>query len=350
MEYRTLGNSDLFLSVLGLGCWPFGGGEYWGDQDQADVDAVVNLALDLGVTYFDTAEAYNNGTSEQSLGIALHRRRGEAIVGSKVSPSNCQPETLREHCDASLARLQSDVIDLYMVHWPFNPLAVKHFTSDETLIASPPSAEDAFRTLGDLKDEGKIRAIGVSNFGVTQLEEALATGVTIVANQLAYNLVSRAIEVEILPFCRQNGISIIGDMGLQQGILTGKYERPEDVPPMRARSRHFRDSRGQGLSRHGDDGAEEELFNSLAEIRRISTEIGYPMGQVALAWAAANSDVTCTLVGSRDAGQFEENLKSLEVPLTPSLIAELNNATIQLLEKMGPNPDYYESNKHGRIW
>jgi len=194
MERRRCGKSDLELSVLGIGCWSFGGGEYWGAQEEGDVRAVVHTALDHGINYFDTAEGYNEGRSEESLGKALGGRRHEAVIGTKVSPSNAEPAVLRAHCEDSLRRLQTDCIDLYMVHWPITRYSV----------------EDAFGTLRTLQSEGKIRSIGVSNFGVQQLSEALTTGARIDVNQLCYNLLSRAIEVEILPLCRQQGIGVLG--------------------------------------------------------------------------------------------------------------------------------------------
>ena len=122
MQARSCGKSDLVLSVLGLGCWSFGGGAYWGRCDQADADAVVRRAVELGITYFDVAEAYNNGRSEESLGIALKGvPREKVLIGSKVSPSHCYANTLPAYCDASLRRLGLDYLDLYMIHWPIHP-------------------------------------------------------------------------------------------------------------------------------------------------------------------------------------------------------------------------------------
>src|SRR5208282_1318175 len=111
MEYRKLGKSDLHVSVLGVGTWPFGGGDYWGAQNQDDVDQVVHRALDLGINFFDTAEMYNNGASETSLGIALKGQRDRAIIGSKVTPANAAPDTMRKSCEQSLKRLGTDYID-----------------------------------------------------------------------------------------------------------------------------------------------------------------------------------------------------------------------------------------------
>ena len=245
MEKRACGRLGIEVSVLGIGCWSFGGGDYWGAQEESDVRAVVHAALDHGVTYFDVAETYNAGRSEESLGRALKGRRAEAVIGSKVSPSHTEPAVLRAHCEASLRRLQTDYVDLYMVHWPITQYSVN----------------DAFATLRDLQSEGKIRAIGVSNFGVQQLAEALDMGAPIQVNQLCYNLLSRAIEVGILPLCRRKGIAVLGYMPLMQGLLTCKYRTPDEMPDVRVRAtfeaivrehgtaRRERRRRSSGLSR-----------------------------------------------------------------------------------------------------
>lgn len=123
-EKNTIGTSRIELSALGMGCWAYGGGSYWGSQAQRDVNDIVNHALDQGLSCFDTAEVYNNGASEESLGIALKGRRHQAVIGSKVSTSNVKPQALRQHCEASLRRLGTDYIDIYMLHWLVNPKAI----------------------------------------------------------------------------------------------------------------------------------------------------------------------------------------------------------------------------------
>lgn len=205
---------------FGDGCWQFGGdsNSYWGDQSQKDVVEVVSMALDNGINYFDTAEMYNDGESERSLGLALKGRRHKAIIGTKIKPSNTKSKTLREHCEASLRRMQTDYIDLYMLHWPINAQSILHFSNDESLIADPPTVEEVFHTLKELQQEGKVRYIGISNHGIEQMEEVRKTGVQVVANQLIYNLICRAVETEILPYCADHRIGVIGYMGLHQAF------------------------------------------------------------------------------------------------------------------------------------
>lgn len=347
MKRRKLGASGLELSVLGMGCWQYGGGSYWGNQDQQDVDQVVHQALDIGINYFDTAEVYNDGESERSLGLALKGCRHKAIIGSKISTANVRADLLRNHCEGSLQRLQTDYIDVYMLHWPVNPLAVKHFTPDPELIANPPQVAEVFEGLQRLKQEGKILHIGVSNHGVKQLSVVLQTGVPIAVNELAYNLLSRAIEEEVLPYCRNEGVGVIGYMPLQQGLLSGKYHSLDELKPMLARSRHFQHSRGQG-TRHGEEGAEPEIMQALGQIRQLADELNLPMNVLSLAWAIANEGITSTIVGSRNARQLMLNAQAAEIELSAGVLQRLNEITEPVLLKLGNNPDYYENRYNSR--
>ena len=190
-----MAHQELQLSRLGNGCWSYGGGDYWGDRDQSETNKIVDVSLDRGITYFDTAEGYYDGGSETSLGIALKHRRDEALIGTKVSPSHARPSDLRRSCEASLRRLQTDYIDYYMMHWPINDPEI--------------SVEEAFREMENLKKEGKIRHIGISNFGVTQMEELIGLGIDVSVNQLVYNVISRAIEFDIIPYCKKHNIPLI---------------------------------------------------------------------------------------------------------------------------------------------
>lgn len=345
-----MSNTNLSLSVLGMGCWAYGGGKYWGEQSQKDVDEVVHAALDLGINYFDTAEVYNDGESERALGLALKGRRTEAVIGTKVSTSNTKADDLRRHCEESLKRLGTDYIDLYMLHWPINPKAIAHFTSDKGLISSPPSIEEAFSTLLQLQQEGKIREIGISNHGVLQMEEVRKTGVNIAVNELPYNLISRGIEEEVLPYCKKNNIGVLGYMALQQGILAGKYSLAESIPAAQAHSRHFHFSRGADQSRHGEAGAEKEIFELLQVMNKIALEINTNILYLSLAWAMAKEGITSTLVGSRNISQLTMNVGAASFKLPGDVIEMLNRLSEPVLAKMGSNPDYYESRKNSRIY
>ena len=348
MEHRQCGRSGLKLSALGLGCWAFGGGAYWGDCDQADTDAVVHRAVELGINYFDTAEAYNAGRSEESLGKALRGiPREQVIVGTKVSPSNCYTKTLPVHTEASLRRLGVEHIDLYMIHWPIHPHSIRHFTDDEAVIRNPPTVHEAFAALKKLQEQGKVRHIGVSNFGEARLEEALGVCPDLVANQLPYSLLTRTIERDILPRCRRLGIGVIGYMTLLQGVLADLYPTLDDVPPHQCRTRHFHCTRSP-LTRHGELGAEEETNAALAGVRRIMHETGMTMAEIATKWALAGQGISCCLVGARKVSKLEENVQAAQRPLPPEIIRQLNIVTQPVLEKLGNSFDYYESLENNR--
>jgi aryl-alcohol dehydrogenase-like predicted oxidoreductase len=338
----------LTLSALGLGCWSFGGGTYWGDCDQADADAVVRRAVELGITYFDAAEAYNAGRSEESLGKALVGvPRERVIIGTKVSPSNCYARTLPGHCEASLRRLGLEYVDLYMIHWPIHPHSIRHFSRDAAIIASPPSDVEAFSALAELKRQGKIRHVGVSNFAGSRLEEAVRIFPDIVVNQLPYSLLTRAVERDILPRCHRLGIGVIGYMTLLQGVLTDLYPTLADVPPHQARTRHFSRRRSE-LIRHGENGAEEETTQALAEIRRIAREAGLTTAALAIKWALAGQGVSCCLIGARKVAKLDANVRAMAGPLSPEIIRALNAATQPLLDTLGDGFDYYESVANNR--
>jgi myo-inositol catabolism protein IolS len=330
LETRKLGRSGIEVSALALGCWAMGGGPGWGDQDEALSIATVHAALDCGINFFDTAEGYGNGRSEEVLGKALVGRRQEAIVATKISPNHAAPLDVRPTLEASLRRLRTDVVDLYIIHWP---------------VTAHPVA-DTLAVLQDLKAEGKIRAIGVSNHGPQQLGEVFESGVQIDANQVCYNVLSRAVEMEVLPLCRQHQVSVTAYMPLFQGILADKYRAPDEVPPFRARTRHFRGDRPR--ARHGGTGLEAETFAALDAIRAIAAELGQPMANVALAWAMAREGVTSVLAGARTPQQVERNVRAAALPLLPQVIARLDQVTEDLKRALGPNIDYWQGTATSR--
>jgi aryl-alcohol dehydrogenase-like predicted oxidoreductase len=343
---RQCGKHGLKLPILGMGCWAYGGGEYWGAQSQKDVDEVVRVAMDHGCNFFDTAEAYNNRASEASLGLALQGvPRDRVIIGTKISPSNTRPDKLKEHCEESLRRLRTDYVDVYMVHWPMTPHSIQHFTSDRDI--EVPNVQDAFDTLVQLQKAGKIRYIGLSNFGPAKLDEAIATGAEIAINELPYSLLTRAIELEILPKCRSLGIGVLGYMSLLQGVLADIYPTLDDVPDWQRRTRHF-DSRRTPHTRHGLPGFEPETNATLTSIRAIASKYGTTMPKLALKWAMAGPGVTSSLCGSRNVQELHQNIKAAQEPLISEVIEELNAVTQPLLEKLGPSFDYYENAANDR--
>lgn len=346
MKKNICKNSGLELSQLGTGCWSFGGGDYWGEQNQKDVNNVVHASVDMDINYFDTAEAYNEGRSESSLGEAIQGiPRDKIIVGTKINPSNCYTETLIKHCHGSLKRLRTDYIDLYMIHWPIHPHSIRHFTDDIHVIENPPEIHEAFETLMKLREQGKIRYIGVSNFSSNRLKDLPLEEV--VVNELPYNLFCRSAEYDILPKCADTGIGVIGYMALLQGILADIYPSLADVPVWQRRTRHF-NSNGTKECRHGERGAEAETNAALESIRQICKDTGFSMAEISIKWILENPAITCTLVGSRNIHELEANVKSVREPLSGDLKRELDKITWPIMEKLGNHLDYYESAENDR--
>ncbi len=346
MKSRSCGKHALSLPVLGIGCWSFGGGEYWGRQDQKDVDSIVAAALEHGCNYFDTAEVYNEGRSEESLGKALQGKRETAIIGSKISPDHLYPGTLQKHCEESLRRLQTEYIDLYMIHWPVNTVSMKHYSEDEDILDQPPNILEAMELLEDLRIQGKIRFIGVSNFGVSQLDEIESFSVCV--NEVCYNLLSRSIELSIMPHCKKMGIGLIGYMPLMQGLLTGKFTSLDEIPWQRTRSRHFSGER-KG-SRHGGGGYESLVIRTMKELSDFAAEAGIELRHLALAWSLAREAVTCTVNGVRSIEQLVDNISAVDVSLDSDIYTRLNDITSPLMHAMGGNADLYESDEDSRIY
>ena len=190
-----------------------------------------------------------------------------------------------------------------------------------------------------MKTEGKIRAIGVCNYGHQQLSEGLSYGAPIETNQLCYNLLSRGIELDILPLCHQHQIGILAYMPLLQGILADRFRSVEEIPPQQSRFRHFRPDRE--MSKHEETGAEIEFWQTLEQIRQICREENQPMSQLAIAWVMAKSAVSCVLVGTRNKTELTKNLETINYVMPADLEAKLDSVTAPLLKKMGGNADYF---------
>ena len=329
MEYRTLGGADVSVSVIAMGCWAIVGDATWGAQEESTSLATIHAALDAGINFFDTAEQYGDGYSETLLGKALAGRRHEAVIASKVSSPNLAAADLKAACERSLGRLKTDYIDLYQIHWPN---------------AEIPLAE-TMGALEDLRAAGKVRAIGVCNFGVGDLGDLTAVG-TVATNQLPYSLLWRAIEYGIQQRCVDNNIGILCYSPLVQGLLTGKFAAPDDVPEGRARTRHFSSNRPQ--TRHTEPGCETETFAALARIRQISEQLDAPMSRVALAWLLHQPGVTSVLAGARSPEQIHENVEAGALRMPPAVVDALSAATDDVKAKLGANPDMWSTESRFR--
>lgn len=325
MQYRKLAKTDIEVSTVAFGCWAIVGGFNWGPQDEQDSLAALRAAYESGVTFFDTAEGYGNGYSEQLIAKALGDVRDNMVIATKVSPNHFAPEELHAACERSLRNLKTDRIDLYQLHWPNHDIPIG----------------DTLAILEELKTAGKIRAYGVSNFGPRDLNDLLQTSYSISSNQLAYNLLFRAIEHEIQPICVQADTSILCYSPILQGLLAGKFANADEVPDDRARTRHFTGTRPQ--ARHGEAGAESETFAAIDKIRQIANEIGQPMADVSLAWLLQQPAVTSVITGGRNVEQARLNVRAGDLTLPADVVHCLSEVTEPLKQQLGTNADMWQN-------
>lgn len=313
------------ISPLTLGCWNFADPTAWGDQDESEAVATIHEALDRGINCFDTASLYGDGASEELLGRALSDRRERAIVATKVARWHLPSDQLRESCEGSLRRLKMDVIDLFQVHWPSREVPM----------------EETIETLNALRDEGKIRAFGVCNFGRLDLAEWIEKGGALTTNQVAYSLLSRGVEAHIVPGVLNAGMKLLCYSPLMQGLLTGRYVDPDTFPEQRARSRHFHKDRP--LSRHGEEGFEEETFAVIRNLIDLATQWELPLSTLSLRWLIQKESVGSVIFGARSREQLQMNLKAFDVSLSSEQMKALDVATDGLKKLMGSEPDIWQN-------
>jgi len=308
MEKRKLGNTDIEVSAISLGCWPMGGW-YWGNADDEKSIRTVHKALELGINFFDNAPVY--GHAEEVLGKALQGRRQEAIIGTKAS-AGLSPERLGAQIEDSLKKLQTDYIDVYYVHWP---------QRSEPLSRTMEAFEQ-------LRREGKIRAIGVSNFTVKMLEMASKYG-TVDVLQPPYNLIWRFIEEDELPYCREHNISIVTYSSLAQGILTGT---------IRLSTRYAGEDKRPGSILWRPENFGKCLYTA-ERLRAVAKELGVSVVQLALRWLVSQPGVTSALVGARTESEITENAGSLDFELPKETLAQVQEISNEIYHSM---PHYYD--------
>jgi aryl-alcohol dehydrogenase-like predicted oxidoreductase len=311
LKTRQLGNSELKLTAIGFGAWAIGGGNWefgWGPQDdQESVDSIVR-ALDGGVNWIDTAAIYGLGHSEEIVAKALATTSKKPYVFTKCTMRwdenrhiyrSLKKDSLREEVENSLRRLKRDVIDLYQVHWP-DPEA---------------EIEEGWEALARIKEEGKVRYIGVSNFNVEQMKRALKIA-PITSLQPPFSLLKPDIQNEILPFCKENNIGVINYSPMASGLLSGKMtaERIAAMPAddWRRRAPQFQEPH---LSRN------LKLVELLREIGNVHN---VQPGVVAIAWTLHNPAVTAAIVGARRADQVDGILPAATFRLSDDEVARID--------------------------
>ncbi|MBD2609725.1 MAG: aldo/keto reductase [Nostoc sp. ZfuVER08] len=310
MQTKQLGNSELQITPIGFGAWAIGGGGWtfgWGAQDDEESIAAINRALDLGVNWIDTAAVYGLGHSEEIVAKALKGRSHRPYIFTKCSliwdekgkiSNSLKADSIQREVEASLRRLDVETIDLYQIHWP-NP---------------DPEIEEGWTTLAKLKDEGKVRYIGVSNFNVQQLQRVQKIA-PVTSLQPPYSLVKRDVEKEILPFCKENNIGVIVYSPMQSGLLTGKItpERVANFPDddWRKNNTEFQEPR---LSRN---------LKLVEILRHIGEKHGRSPGEVAIAWTLNNPALTGAIVGARNPQQVEGIIGAGELRLNQQELDEI---------------------------
>lgn len=330
MRYVSLPGTDWKVSRVVMGCWALAGDQTWGPQDENEAIAAIHAAIDAGINFFDNAELYGNGAAEELLGKALSARGENVFVASKFNWEHARREQVIAACDRSLRRLNRECIDLYQIHWANWDV----------------SFEETWEALQYLRKQGKIRAIGVCNFGPQDLAAILRLGRPS-TNQLPYGPLFRAIEYEIVPACLAAGVGILCYSPLTIGLLTGKFKSADEVPAGRARTRHF--SSRRPLTRHGEPGCEEETFRAIAEIQSLAEELGMSVTQLALAWLLHRPGVTAVINGMRRPEQARQNAVAAEIDLEPAVVSRIESITNSIKEKLGKNPDMWEGENRSRF-
>jgi aryl-alcohol dehydrogenase-like predicted oxidoreductase len=308
MQYRQLGKSGLRVSAIGLGGNTFGNG-----ADEAQTGRIINRALDIGINFIDTADVYSRGVSEQYVGKAVAGRRQQALIATKVNgrmgdlpnDQGLSRKHIMDGIEASLTRLGTDYVDLYQVH-----------QVDQTT-----PVYETLATLDDLVRQGKVRYIGCSNHAAWQICEALWAAdrknlTPYVSVQPRYNIFDRAIERELVPFCRQYGIGIIPYSPLAGGLLTGKYTHGEPPPP---------DTRA-GRNPRMQSQMTAEQMGKVSALGKWAREQGHTVGELALAWLLSRPEISTVIAGATQPDQVDANAKAAEWTLSDADLKQIDEA------------------------
>lgn len=301
MQYETVGKSSLKFSKIILGTWQ-AGKAMWADIDDKDSSRAIRGALDFGISTIDTAPIYGDGHSEKIIGQALKGvARNKYQIATKAWVASLKFDQVIEQCNQSLRNLQTDMIDLYQIHWPAGTFNSELVPISETM-----------KALNKLQTSGKIKHIGVSNFSKAQLQEAMEYG-EIISNQPPYSLLWRYYDQEINPFCRENDISILAYSSLAQGILTGKFNRNH-------------------VFRAGDHRAANKLIQPsvfanieivLDGLREYAHKYQTTIGNIALNWLIGQPK-TFAIVGMRNLAQVEDTARCMDFNLTEAELKEID--------------------------
>jgi aryl-alcohol dehydrogenase-like predicted oxidoreductase len=308
MQYRNLGTNGPPISVVGFGTWA-AGGDMWGAIQDDDIVAAMRRAFELGVTWYDTADAYGWGHAEELVAKAFDGRRDEVFIATKLGIRkkgfSLAPDYVPEACEASLKRLNTDHIDLYQIHWPGDrktPL------------------EDSWEAMTKLQAEGKVRYIGVSNFRVKHLAKCEPMQ-HVDSNQPEYSMLIRDAEDEVLDWCKEHGTGVVTYGSLAYGLLTGKFKADASFSESDWRSGSM------GIEYYDELFAPNVFRKHLAtveKLKELASGIGITVAQLAIAWLLANEAVTSAIVGAKRPSQIEETAAAGDVVLTAETRAEID--------------------------
>ncbi|MDJ0532929.1 MAG: aldo/keto reductase [Xenococcaceae cyanobacterium MO_207.B15] len=314
MKMRSLGTSEIQITPIVMGTWQAGKRMWVGIEDSESIEA-IRAAYNAGITTVDTAEIYGEGHSEQIVAKALGDVRDKVVYASKVFANHLKYDQVIEACDRSLQNLNTDYIDLYQIHWPSGS-----FNSEVVPI------EETMNALNKLKEQGKIRAIGVSNFSRTQLEAAAQYG-RIDSLQPPYSLFWRQVETDAMPYCVANNISILAYSSLAQGLLTGKFGLDHKFAEgdHRAKNKLFQGENYQ------------KVQTALQQLRPIAQSHNCTLAQLSLAWLIAQPQ-TNAIAGARNAQQAKDNAKAVSVNLSPDELKEIDRIGKQVTDHLDSNP------------
>ncbi len=307
---RNIGNTDIQITPVAMGCWPISGVTSVDVTEEASL-ATLNAAFDSGINFFDTAYCYGyEGESERLIAKALSGKRDEIVIATKggihwagkKQVRDASPERIKKECDESLERLQTDRVELYYLHGPDPEIPVSE-------------SAGAFK---ELFDAGKILSVGVSNFTLDQLQE-FATVCPISAYQPRYNMLQRDIETDRLPWCISNQVSVMAYWPLMKGLLAGKLARDHQFAP--------EDGRQKYPMFHGEEWEKNQDF--LDQLRSLAEELNRTIAQVVIRWTIQQTGITCALCGAKRPEQIEENAKVLDFELSTSQIKSINGLVQQ---------------------
>ncbi|MBN1346769.1 MAG: aldo/keto reductase [Phycisphaerae bacterium] len=305
METTTLGRTDIEVTRLCIGCWQAAG---WATSDDERFVKTVRHAMDQGLNFLDTAIAYGSGHSEQLVGKAVAGRRDQVVIATKFTHAMSRSDDVRKSLEDSLRNLRTDYVDLFQQHWP------------------PPDVplEDTLGALEQLKTEGKIRAIGVSNWLMPEWSE-VADPSRVDCLQPCYSLLWRSIEPDVLDLCRKHGIAMIPYSPLCQGILAGRFKDASEIPDDPRKSNR--------LYQPGEFSKALDVARAVAE---VGAKYGKTAGQTALRWLLDTDGVTAPIVGASRPEQVDENLGAMDWKLEPEDWRRLSDVSRSLSDDLGP--------------